>query len=270
MSVLKNIFKFREEGSHLEAVKPFLDHLEDLRWTLIKMVLTLALSMVVAFGFSKQLLAIIEAPLDTIAPDLSSSLKVFGVVDSFIITLQLAFYAGIALSFPILVYFLAQFVLPALTKKEKKYVLPAVGISFLLFLLGVVFSYFLILPQTLKFFFEHALSIGLEPYWTARAYFSFVTHLTLAFGMAFELPVVVLTLLLIGLINFDFLNRTRPYAIVILLLLAVVIAPTPDVLTFLSLGAPMVLLYEMCIWMAWGIEKWRKKKSAAEVDSYED
>lgn len=261
MSVLKKLFKFREEGDE-EAVKPFLDHLEDLRWTIIKMLLTVAISMVIAFCFNKQLLAIIEAPLNSIAPDLASSLKVFGVVDSFIISLQLAFYAGIALSFPILVFFLAQFVLPALTRQEKRWVLPAVGVSFVLFLIGVVFSYYLILPQTLKFFFEHALSIGLEPYWTARAYFSFVTHLTLAFGMAFELPVVVLTLLLVGLINFDFLNRTRPYAVVVLLLLAVVIAPTPDVVTFLSLGAPMVLLYEFCIWMAWFIERWKKKRSS--------
>ena len=138
--------------------------------------------------------------------------------------------------------------------------IPGVLIGFGLFLIGVVFCYYFVLPQTLKFFFEDAKSLDWEPTWTVRDYFSFVTHITLAFGFAFELPVVILTLVYLGFVNFSFLSRTRPYGIVIILLLAVVIAPTPDILTFLSLGAPMVLLYELCIWLAWLIERWKKKQ----------
>jgi sec-independent protein translocase protein TatC len=260
MSVLRKIFRFREESDD-KAIKPFLEHLEDLRWTLIKMFFTLAIAMGLSLGFRKSLVKVIQAPLNTIDPELAANLRTFGVVDSLTISFQLAFYAGIIVSFPILLFLLAQFVLPALTRQEKKYVIPGVFVGFGLFLIGVVFCYFFVLPQTLKFFFEDARSLDWEPTWTVRDYFSFVTHITLAFGAAFELPVLILTLVYLGFVNFSFLSRTRPYGIVIILLLAVVISPTPDILTFLSLGAPMILLYELCIWLAWFIERWKEKRN---------
>jgi sec-independent protein translocase protein TatC len=187
-----------------------------------------------------------------------AGLRTLGVTDSLTISLQLAFYAGIVLTFPFLLFFLAQFVLPALTRQEKKYVLPAIGIGFGLFLTGVLFSYYFVLPKALAFFFHDAQSLEWTPTWTVREYFSFVTQITLAFGLSFELPIVVMLLVWLRFLSFDFLNGTRAYAIVLILILAMVIAPTPDVLTFLSLGAPMCLLYEACIWLAWLLERRRK------------
>ena len=256
---LNQIFNFRSENSP-EETKPFLEHLEDLRWMLVKMAMTLGIAMSVSFCFRQTLVRIVQWPLAAVNPQMVHELRTFGVTDSLTISISMAFYAGVVLSFPILLYFLGQFILPALTKKEKKYVFPAIAVGFLLFLSGVSFSYFKVLPQTLAFFFKDAESLQWTPTWTVREYFSFVTQMTLAFGLAFELPVAVLVLVHIGLVNFAFLNRTRSYAIVLILMLAVVIAPTPDVLTFLSLGAPMVILYEVCIWLAWWLERFKKNQ----------
>ncbi len=258
---LKYLFKFREDPE-TDSVKPFLDHLEDLRWTLFKMAVTLVAAMMSCFAFRTRLVHIVQAPLQAIDARAISSLRTLGVTDSIMISFQLAFYAGLVLSFPLLLFFLAEFVLPALTPKEKKYVLPAIAIGFTLFLTGVSFCYYVVLPQTLAFFFKDTLKQGWTPGWTVRDYFSFVTQITLSFGLAFELPVAILVLVYIGVFTTTFLKRTRAYAIVIIMVFAAVIAPTPDPLTFLSLAIPMCLLYEVCIWLAFFVER-KKQRSAA-------
>jgi sec-independent protein translocase protein TatC len=252
---IDRIFKFREK-SEMDVTKPFLEHLEDLRWTLARMGGTVALAMMLSFCFRHQLVDIIQHPLHQIDPH--AQLRTLGITDSFTISIQIAFYSGLVLSFPFLLYFLAQFVLPALTLKEKKYVLPGIGIGFGLFLTGVMIAYFLILPKALGFFRGDTNSFQWNADWTATQYFSFVTQLTLVFGLAFELPVAVMALVYFGLLTFAFLNRTRAYAIVLILIIAMIIAPSPDVLTFFSLGAPMIILYEACIWLAWLMERRRK------------
>jgi sec-independent protein translocase protein TatC len=146
---VSKIFKFRE-GEQGEAVKPFLDHLEDLRWVIVKMAIALAIAMLLAFCFRTQLVHILQAPLRSIDEKLLRSLVSLGVADSMTISFQLAFYAGIVLSFPFLIYFAGQFILPALTPPEKKAMLPAVAIGFGLFLGGVVLGYYLVLPATLN------------------------------------------------------------------------------------------------------------------------
>lgn len=254
---LDRIFKFRRPPGEAgeESTKPFLDHLEDLRWMVIRMAITVGVAMVLCFCFRHTLVDILQHPLLQIDP--AARLRTLGPADSFTISLQLAFYAGIVISFPALLFFLAEFVLPALTQKEKKYVLPGIGIGFGLFLTGVAFSYFVILPRAIGFFWHDTQSLKWNADWTAPYYFSFVTQITLVFGLAFELPVAVLALVYLRLLSFAFLNRTRAYAMIIVLVLAMIIAPSPDVLTFISLGGPMCLLYEACIWLAWLMERRR-------------
>jgi sec-independent protein translocase protein TatC len=263
MAKLDKIFQFREGEANPEAVKPFLDHLEDLRWMLIKSGVTLAMGMAVSFAFRGPLVAVVEQPLHRVAPDVAAHLQVLSVTDPLIIMFEVAFYAGIVITFPILLYFIAQFVLPALTIHERKIVAPAIAVSFGLFSIGVLFCYFFVLPQTLGFFFGFAKSLHWAPTWQVRDYFAFVTQITLAFGIAFELPIVVLLLVYFRVLTSGFLRRTRAFAIVIVLCVAVVIAPTPDIITFLSLGVPMCLLYEACIWLGWLVERARLKKENA-------
>ena len=250
---LRDIFKFRDLPES-ETSKPFLEHLEDLRWTIVKMAITLVVAMVVCFTFRSTLVRILQAPLRDVGSQIGT-LKALGITDSIVVSFHLAFYAGMVLSFPLLLYFIAEFILPALTAVERRFLFPAIGVSFALFLLGVVLCYYWLLPKTILFFFRDTESLGWAPTWTVQQYYSFVTRFTIGFGLAFELPVVVLALVRFGLITHRFMARTRPYAVVLIFILATIITPTPDILTLVALALPMCLLYESCIWIAWLMER---------------
>src|SRR5207237_1688769 len=200
---LRDIFKFLDPPES-ETSKPFLEHLEDLRWTIVKMAITLGVTMIVCFAFRAALVRILQAPLRDVGSQIGT-LKALGITDSIVISFHLAFYAGIVLSFPLLLYFIAEFVLPALTAVEKRFLLPAILVSFALFLLGVTLCYFWLLPKTILFFFRDTESLGLAPTWSVQQYYSFVTRFTIGFGLAFELPVVVLALVRFGLFTYRFM-----------------------------------------------------------------
>ncbi|MDD5350553.1 MAG: twin-arginine translocase subunit TatC [Chthoniobacteraceae bacterium] len=259
MALLDRLFQLREDT---DQPKPFLQHLEELRWTCLKMAAALFVCMAACLVFQKDLVRLMEEPLNRIDPGLVSKLQNLGVIDPITISFSLAFYAGIVFAFPLLLFFLAQFVLPGLTRREKKVILPAIAAGTGLFLTGVALCYFVLLPETLRFCFNYSKSLNFAPSWTVREYFSFVTQMMIAFGAAFELPVVVAVLVYLGILSFRLLNQTRPYAYVLVLFLAAVLAPTPDPISFLALGAPMCLLYEACIWMAWLLEKRRERSQA--------
>ena len=148
--LLERLFEFRNRG---DVEKPFLSHIEDLRFTIIKVASALVLAMVLCFAFRDKLAAAVQHPLIAVDPQRAANIQSLGVADSFTISLELSFYGGLILAFPFLVYFLAEFILPALTPKEKRMLIPASLIGGGLFLTGAAFSYFIVLPQTLEFFF---------------------------------------------------------------------------------------------------------------------
>ena len=261
MNWLTKFFKFREKSDG-DVVKPFLEHMEDLRWMIIKIVSTLVVAMGVSFYWVHDLKNIITQPLLAVDPLAADSLVAFGIAKPFMISIHLAFFAGIILSLPFLIYFVASFVLPALTRHEKKFLFPGIFGSFLLFLAGVLASYYYILPRTLVFFKKYADAMHIKSLWTWDDYLSFCTWLTLGFGLLCQLPILVVVLSFLGIIDYQFLARTRAYAITAILILSAVIAPTPDPMTFLTLGAPVILLYEACIWIVWLMDRRRKKRAA--------
>jgi sec-independent protein translocase protein TatC len=181
------------------------------------------------------------------------------------LSFTLAFYTGIVVSFPILFYFLAEFLLPALTRKEKKYVLPAVGVGFGLFLMGVLLCYFYVLPSTLRWLHGDAVSLGIDPKWTGKNYYGFVTHMSIAVGLVCELPVVMVTLSFIGLISYAWLKAMRIYGYAFALVLAGIISPTPDLFMLFIFALPIMALFEVCIWIVWFLEKRRAKQEEAEA-----
>jgi sec-independent protein translocase protein TatC len=256
---LRDIFKFRELPEN-ETSKPFLEHLEDLRWTVVKMAIALLGAMILCLAFRTTLVRVMQAPLQAVDPQVGA-LRALGITDSITISFQLAFYAGMVVSFPLLLYFVAQFVLPALTVVEKRLLLPAIVGSFALFLIGVLVCYFWLLPKTILFFFHDTQSLGWMPAWTVQQYYAFVTKFTMGFGLAFELPVVVLVLVRFGLLTHRFMARTRPYAVVLIFVVATIITPTPDILTLVAMSMPMCLLYESCIWIAWLMERRKAKRT---------
>ena len=208
---LRDIFKFRELPES-ETSKPFVEHLEDLRWTIVKIAITLIAAMILCFAFRGTLVRIMQIPLQQVDPNIGA-LRALGITDSIVISFHLAFYAAIVVSFPLLLFFVAEFVLPALTVLEKKILFPAIGVSFALFLTGVLLCYFWLLPKTILFFFRDTQSLGWAPTWTVQQYYSFVTRFTIGFGLAFELPVVVLVLVRFGLLTYEFMRNPLDFAL---------------------------------------------------------
>jgi sec-independent protein translocase protein TatC len=253
----RRFFDFREMR---DEPKSFLDHIEDLRKMLIKMVVVLALMMGGAFVFQKTVVEIIERPLVAIDPA-RTSLTNFGVADPLTIAIELSFYAGLVMAFPFLVLFLGEFVLPALTQKERRMLYPAAAVSFALFTAGVLFAYCWVLPPTLDYFFNYSRWLNWRPQWSVREYFSFTTQFVVSFGLAFELPLAVLLLVKLEILSYAVLQNTRAFAVVTTLSLAAVITPTTDIVTMLLMAGPMYLLYEGCILIAWLMERKVRRQS---------
>ena len=251
----QNIFSFREQE---DEARPFFEHLNDLRVMIIRMAATLVVTTVAAFFFRDTLAAIIQHPLIVVDPTRANALQSLGVADSMTISLSLAFYAGLVISFPLLTLFLAQFLFPALKPSERKILFPVSLFALALFVAGTSFAYFVVLPGTLDFFFKDAKSMKWNPTWTVREYYSFTTQFLIAFGVAFEMPIVVLALVKLGFLTAEKLRKTRSIAIIVIFTVAAFITPSPDLITYLLMGGPMVILYEFCIWLA----KWMEPKES--------
>jgi len=363
MFLLNKVFQLRDKANP-ENEKPFLEHLEDLRVMITRVVITLLVSMIVCFAFQKQMMGILKGPVEQVRlihatkqlpQDLSKDLTadnweeakkiehalislgpekgnvlskefdeatlrrvdlvrllrgiavlpkekragflqrvadpelakvVTGLSDlgaspeidtrgnlalmsalkpteTFMLSMKLSFFAGIVVSFPLLLLYILQFVLPGLHTHEQKVLWPALAIGFGLFLFGVCFAYFFVLPRALTFFFEWSEQMGVSNDWRIGEYITFATQFTLLFGLSFELPVVVMVFVKIGLLTHEAMRRTRSYAILAIVVVAAIITPTPDAFTLCLMAGPMILLYELCIWLAYFDAK---KAEKAEMD----
>ncbi|MCW1912277.1 twin-arginine translocase subunit TatC [Luteolibacter sp. GHJ8] len=171
--------------------------------------------------------------------------------ETFMLSMKLSFFAGIVVAFPLLLLYVLQFVLPGLHTHEQKVLWPALAIGFGLFLIGVCFAYFFVLPRALTFFYEWSAQLGVSNDWRIGEYITFATQFTLLFGLSFELPVVVMVFVKIGLLTHEAMRRTRSYAILAIFVVAAIITPTPDAFTLCLMAGPMCLLYELCIWLSY-------------------
>lgn len=375
MFILKKLFKLRDKGDHTsDTEKPFLEHLEDLRDVVFKVVITLLVATLICYVFRSSLMEVLRRPIErvwtetqetklpsTISPDLweqakkvadvtreftpeqknafyaqfedeklrdyartatyyratllienpekrqafidnfpetdedtkvlltqlvkkepSAAVNAKGDVvymrslkptETFMLAIKLSLFAGIIISFPLLLYFILQFVLPGLKENERKALWPALIVGFGLFLLGVFFCYFVVLPKALDFFYTYSGGMGVENEWRIGDYITFTTQFTLIFGLAFELPVVVMTLVKLGMLNYQTMSNTRSYAVLTIFVVGAVITPTGDALTLTLLAAPMCILYEICIWLAYFHNKKElveEAKEEADIAAYRE
>ncbi|HEY5914548.1 MAG TPA: twin-arginine translocase subunit TatC [Verrucomicrobiae bacterium] len=186
-----------------------------------------------------------------------------GPAGAFIVATKVAVYAGLVVASPFIFYFVAAFVFPALKMREKKYVYRGLGFGAGLFLVGVAFCYFILMPIALAASAQYAQWLGFTAnQWRAEDYISFVCKFMLGMGLGFELPVVVLTLVKIGVLNYAILTKARRYVIVINFVLGAVLT-TPEVITQILMAVPLQLLYEVSVWIAWYWERKAKKREAA-------
>jgi sec-independent protein translocase protein TatC len=300
-------------------VKTFIEHLEDLRWMLIKAGASVLIGMVVCLVAAPFLIDVLKAPLrkadllretkeaivvlrmgtntlwrlprsdfpglpaapegkhvesyqliptpdgiggtnfvlslqadasEAAEAEPSTALKNLGPMEPFTVALQIALYGGLGLALPFVLYFIGEFVVPALKRKEKRLVFRGLGIGSVLFLLGVVFCYFVVVQMALNFAVNVSrwMHFGADT-WRAPEYLSFVMKLLLAMGLAFELPVVLLTLVAIDLLDYQKLTKFRIYWVVINLVLCAMI--TPDPLSMILMALPLQALYEISVMISW-------------------
>lgn len=186
----------------------------------------------------------------------------FGPAEGFFVAFHVAFYSALILSAPFWMYFLGTFVFPALNLNERRALFPWLGWSVLLFLAGVLATYFVLLPVALRASVAYSDLLGFEGLdWRADDYISFVTHFVFGMGLGFQFPIVVLFLVKLGVITHAQLAKYRRHVIVVSFILGAVLT-TPEVITQVAMAVPLCLLYEICIWIAW---YWERKKRRAAV-----
>jgi sec-independent protein translocase protein TatC len=306
---------FDDEGGG--PVKSFLEHLEDLRWTLIRCAISIALGVVACLTAGNFIISLLETPLvwakrastdiepvvvislgtnvlsrqplrlfpipgassnnvflrvaatnvgganvmalvtDTNPPPTASysmqvALKTYSPGGGFTIAIQLALFGGLTLSAPFVLFFLGQFILPALHVHEKKFLYRIAGFASLLFFAGIAFCYFVLLPITLSTTaaFSNWLGFGADE-WRADEYISFCCWFLLGMGVSFQLPMVLLTLVKIDLLNVRTLSKYRAYFYVAILVVAGFVTPDGNPFTMMIMAAPLMFLYEVSVVIAW-------------------
>jgi len=320
-----------EAGEETEGgpVKSFLEHLEDLRWTLIKVTASLAVAMLVCFVGGNYLVKILTYPLNlatahgaskksgqvavhwgtnivarldpaelaaflpnpvtnsaayritptkigdqlvlSLQPEQQAfadapkgvTLKNYSPISAFMVAIKLALYGGLVLSLPFILYFVGQFVLPALKVKEREFVLRSLGFGVLLFVAGMAFCYYAMLQVALMATVEFSnwLGFGADE-WRAEDYISFVCIFMLVMGVSFELPIVLLALVKIGILSYETLSRYRPYWVVVELVVCAFLTPSGDPFTMFLMALPLHVLFEISILIAryW---RWRDARRLA-------
>jgi sec-independent protein translocase protein TatC len=247
-----------------ESQETFLSHLIELRERLVRSLLVFAVACIPAMYFSAELYDVLAYPLMQSLPQ-GSRMIATGVITPFLIPMKISFMAAFLLVLPYLLYQAWAFVAPGLYAHEKKLVLPLVLSSTVLFVLGIVFCYFIVFGKVFAFISGFApKSITVAP--DIEAYFNFVLGMFLAFGMAFEVPVVVVVLVLAGIVTVEQLREWRGYVVVAIFVVAAIVTP-PDVVSQFALALPMCLLYEAGIVVAQLIHRRRKAEPGLEEAS---
>jgi sec-independent protein translocase protein TatC len=234
--------------------KPFMAHLEELRKRLVVCAIAIGIGFVISYIFSKQLFSFLILPLTKVLPA-ESRLIFTSLPEMFIAYIKVALIAGIILAIPIIFYELWMFLVPALYQREKRYLIPFVLFSSILFVAGSLFGYFIVFPYGFKFFISFATE-EIQALPSVKQYFSFATRLLLAFGLVFEMPVVVFFMTKIGLITPDLMKKYRKFAILFSFIMAAILTP-PDVATQIMMALPLIILYEVSIIISQGV--YRKK-----------
>jgi len=238
----------------------FWDHLEELRGTIIKSLIAFVICATLVGIFATEFNHAMLWPLHHVAkdyPTLDTRLGTQSIMEVFNMIISLCVFGGLLLASPFILYFVAQFVSPALTEREMKAVLPLCLAAMVLFLIGAAFSFFLLMPSTIRVAIELSTAFDLENRWTVGNYFSTLTWLVLGAGGVFEFPLVIVLLVWLGILTTAFLRKYRRHAIVVIFILAAIVTPTPDPFTQTLFAAPLYGLFELAIIVSTRVEKRR-------------
>ena len=233
----------------------FTEHLEELRWCLLKSLGAVALTFILSYLVSDRIFAFMVAPLkQSLRP--GQSLIGTGVTEAFFIEMKVALVGGVFLACPVIFYQIWRFLAPGLLGSEKRTVIPFVLCATFFFLGGAYFCYRIVLPVAFDYFIDQYLSLGVSPELRIGEYFSFFFRMVLAFGITFELPVFTFFLVRLGIVDYRLMWRSFRYAIVVIFVVAAILTPTPDVVNQTLLALPMTILYLLSILVAY---IWRRQ-----------
>ncbi|MFP4148337.1 MAG: twin-arginine translocase subunit TatC [Nitriliruptoraceae bacterium] len=238
---------------------PLVEHLRELRTRLFRAVVALAIGTAVGYAvFPFVLDLLIEPYCEVLDGGDNCSLIALRPLEPFSVRIRASLVIGLFLGGPVIFYQLWRFVTPGLTRRERRFTLPFVVLSQVMFAAGILLAY-LIIPQALTVL----LAMGgprIEAFLSATEYLSFFLRMCLAFAMVLELPLVLAALVLVGVLDHSSLKRGRPYAVVAMVTLAALVTPTTDAVTLLAVSAPMLLFYEATIIFAWFVARRRDRR----------
>lgn len=238
-----------------------LDHLRELRKRLLWSVAAVVVTTSICFFFITDITNILKAPAGDI------DLYFIEVTEGFSTSMRVAIMSGIVLAMPFLIYQFLMFVIPALTRAERRAVFVILPVVTLMFAGGVVFGYFYLIPPATKFLLGFGEEIAVSQI-RVSDYINFTTRLLVGIGILFELPVLTSFLARIGIITSKWLASRRKIMILFSFVVAAILTPTPDAVNQSIVAGTMIVLYEISIWMAWLLQR-RREKAAVEVDSEE-
>ncbi len=242
-----------------EKTMSLVGHLMELRKVLIRSAYAIAGGAVVGWFVSTPLFGYLTKPVASLQ---ATKFVTTSITEPIMVKLKVSLLAGILIAVPVVAWQLWSFILPALQKKERKYVYIITPFSILLFLAGAGFAFYVVLPVGIKVLLFVNSGVKYEPLVTQNSYLSFLLTFLLAFGLVFELPVALLILVRLGLLTPRWLRKKRRYAIFIIVVLAAVISPTPDIPSQMLMAGPMYLLYEVSIWLSYLVARSRQKALA--------
>ncbi len=244
--------------------QPFTAHLDELRKRLIICFIAIGVGFVACYAFKEQLFYILVAPLQRVMKS-GDTLIYTHLPEAFFTFLKTALIGGIMLASPVLLYQFWMFMAPGLYDREKRLLVPILFLSTLFFIGGALFGYFIVFPFGFSFFLSFATET-IRPMPSMREYLSFASKLLLAFGLVFELPLVITFLARLGIVSVAFLSKNRKYAILLFFVGAAILTP-PDVVTQIMMALPLMVLYEISIVGArlFG----RKKEAVDEAETIE-
>ena len=240
-----------------EQPATFWEHLDVLRWTIVRSLVAVVVFAVVAFCLKEWLFAVVLAPTTSNfitfrlmgSPDFAIHLINTGLTEQFMTHMRTAAYAGLLCASPYVLYQLFRFVSPGLYQNERRAAYWIVGSAYLMFLVGTLVCYFIIFPLTVRFLGTYQVSTDIDNMLTLQSYIDTLISMCLVIGLMFELPVVCSILGKMGLVSGGLMRNYRRHAVVAILVVAAIITPTTDIFTLLVVSLPIWLLYEVSIWL---------------------
>ena len=255
-----------------EGHMTFLEHLEELRVVIFKSVVAFLSAFILVAIFFRQITGLLRTPVEKAMANhgVTEALVTTSPFGVFSFLLQLGFLGGIALASPFILYFASSFIAPGLNDKERRTLLPGAFVALLLFCVGCIFSYTVLVPSALNVSIYLNELLGFSLVWAADRYMNLLIWMVLGIGLSFEFPLVITILVYVGILTVAMLKQFRRYAIVIIFILAAFITPTADPITQGLMAGPMILLYEAAIFVGGFIERRKRKAYEAEFGSWDD